>query len=119
MKSTGESWMGTPEAAEFLGVTLRTLYRFIDDGDIPAYKFGRVIRVRRRDVEDFIERSRIEPGELRHLYPPEPLSRARAALTFDAKAANATRSSAGRSRQAPASDHRVRPRRRPTRHEDP
>jgi excisionase family DNA binding protein len=70
-------WMGTREACERLGVTLRTLYRFIDEGQLPAYKMGRVIRVQASDVEDFIGRMRIEPGTLEHLYPePKPRGRA-------------------------------------------
>ena len=32
-------WMSTKDAAAHLGVNLRTLYRFIDSGDLPAYKF--------------------------------------------------------------------------------
>jgi excisionase family DNA binding protein len=69
-------WMGTREACERLGVTLRTLYRFIDEGQLPAYKMGRVIRVQASDVEDFITRMRIEPGTLEHLYPePKPRER--------------------------------------------
>jgi len=68
-------WMGTREACERLGVTLRTLYRFIDEGQLPAYKMGRVIRVQAADVDDFIRRMRIEPGTLEHLYP-EPKPRA-------------------------------------------
>jgi len=68
-------WMGTSEVCERLGVTLRTLYRFIDEGDLPAYKLGRVIRLQSSDVEDFLERIRIKPGTLEHLYP-EPRRRA-------------------------------------------
>ena len=34
-------WLGTPEAAERLGITQRTLYRLIDEGQVPAYKMGR------------------------------------------------------------------------------
>jgi len=66
-------WMGTREACERLGVTLRTLYRFIDEGQLPAYKMGRVIRLQAQDIEGFIERMRIAPGSLDHLYP-EPKS---------------------------------------------
>jgi len=62
-------WMSTKEAAEHLGVTLRSLYRFIDEGTLPAYKFGRVIRLKKQDVEGFIESCRIPPGSLDHLYP--------------------------------------------------
>jgi len=61
-------WMSTKEAAEHLGVTLRSLYRFIDEGSLPAYKFGRVIRLKATDVDRFIEACRIAPGDLDHLY---------------------------------------------------
>lgn len=66
-------WMSTKEAASRLGVTLRTLYRFIDEGQIAAYQFGRVIRLKESDVGSFIESARIAPGTLKHLYP-EPRS---------------------------------------------
>ena len=63
-------WLGTKEASARLGITLRSLYRFIDEGDLAAYKFGRVIRIKVEDVEGFIEACRIRPGQLEHLYPP-------------------------------------------------
>ena len=62
-------WMSTKEASERLGVTLRTLYRFVDEGQLAAYKFGRVIRLKESDVDAFISASRIKPGTLEHLYP--------------------------------------------------
>ena len=62
-------WLSTAEAAKRLGITPRTLYRIIDEGQLPAYKFGRVIRVKEGDVEAFVEASRIRPGSLEHLYP--------------------------------------------------
>ena len=61
--------MGVPEAAEYLGVRPRTLYRQIDLGEIPAFRIGRVIRIRKEDVDAFLEAHRIQPGELSHLYP--------------------------------------------------
>lgn len=66
-------WMSTNEASDRLGITLRTLYRFIDEGQVKAHKFGRVMRLKEADVEEFIEASRIVPGTLKHLYP-EPKS---------------------------------------------
>ncbi len=63
------AWLSTQDAARRLGVTPRTLYRFIDVGDLPAYRLGRVIRLKAEDVEAFIESSRIQPGTLEHLYP--------------------------------------------------
>ena len=63
------SWMSSKDAAQRIGITPRTLYRFIDEGQIPAYRIGRVIRLQRSDVESFIEQSRVQPGTLKHLYP--------------------------------------------------
>ena len=68
------TWLSTAAAAKRLGITSRTLYRFIDQGEIPAYRFGRVIRLKQDEVDAFIDRSRIEPGTLDHLYP-EPVGR--------------------------------------------
>lgn len=57
-------WLNTSESAEMLGVTPRTLYRFIDEGRLPAYRFGRVIRLRADEVVKFIDECRIAPGSL-------------------------------------------------------
>jgi len=62
-------WLSTAAAAKRLGVTPRTLYRFIDGDDLPAYRFGRVIRLKKSDVDAYIDSCRIEPGSLEHLYP--------------------------------------------------
>ncbi len=64
-----DQWLGTTAAAKRLGITTRTLYRFIDEGYIAAYRMGRVIRVLRSDVDAYIEACRIEPGTISHLYP--------------------------------------------------
>jgi len=62
-------WMSTAGAARRLGVTVRTLYRLINEAELPAYKFGRVIRLKQDEVDSFIQASRIAPGSLEHLYP--------------------------------------------------
>lgn len=77
-EATPTEWLGTTAAAKRLGITTRTLYRFIDEGFIAAYRMGRVIRVKSQDVDAYIEACRIEPGTISHLYPevapkpPEP-----------------------------------------------
>lgn len=63
------TWMSTQEAARRLGVTPRTLYRFVDEGSLAAYKMGRVFRLKQSDVDEYMEASRIKPGTLEHLYP--------------------------------------------------
>ena len=79
MTSGAESirWLSTADAAKRLGITARTLYRFIDQGDIPAYRFGRVIRLKQDEVDAFIDSSRIQPGTLEHLYPEPATGAAR------------------------------------------
>lgn len=54
-----------PALAKELGVTMRTVYKLLDAGDLPAYRFGSVIRIKRDDVAAFLERAKIKPGELR------------------------------------------------------
>jgi excisionase family DNA binding protein len=57
-------WLSTKEAARHLGIATATLYRLIDAGELPAYRFGRVIRLQQAEVDAFIEASRIRPGTL-------------------------------------------------------
>ena len=49
MKS--EEWLTPAAAARRLGLPTRDLYRLIDAGELPAYKFGRTVRLRTADVE--------------------------------------------------------------------
>lgn len=75
MATSNANWLSTADAATELGITPRTLYRFIDEGQLPAYRFGRVIRLKAEEVASFVETCRIEPGTLEHLYP-EPVEKA-------------------------------------------
>ncbi len=75
-----EDWISVPAAAKLLGVAIHTAYDLIDRGEIRADVFvpadrpkqRRVVRLRRHDVDDFIGRARIKPGELAHLHPVMP-----------------------------------------------
>ena len=59
MAVDGETtWLGTALAARRMGITTRTLYKFIDAGELPAYKFGRVIRLKEHGVPHLRGRGR-------------------------------------------------------------
>lgn len=73
------TWLGTQDAARHLGITPRTLYRLINEGEIPAYKLGRVLRIKQSDVDAFLESVRVQPGDLEHLYPAKRADEAAAA----------------------------------------
>ena len=64
MSTADIEWLSSKESARRLGITPRTLYRFIEDGKIPAYRFGRVIRLKESEVAEFIDSCRIAPGTL-------------------------------------------------------
>jgi excisionase family DNA binding protein len=65
-------WLSTKAAAARVGILPRTLYAIIDRGDVPAYKIGRLLRLRRHEVDDFLERCRVKPGQLAHLREDGP-----------------------------------------------
>ncbi len=58
MAKDPSKWLSTREACIELGITLRTLYRIIDEGQLPCYQFGRVYRLKACDVRSFNEGSR-------------------------------------------------------------
>lgn len=60
-------WLSVQNAASELEVTPRTIYRFINDGKLAAYRIGRVYRIRRADMQDFLDASALRPGDLDHL----------------------------------------------------
>lgn len=61
-ETTGDAWMGTKAAAEYMGINLRTLYAIIDEGELPAYKLRRVIRLKPEEVVAYLERCRVQPA---------------------------------------------------------
>ena len=66
----GSGGRACPPPAKYMGIGLRTLYTILDTGDLPSYKLGRVIRMKTVDVDAYLERCRVQPGSLSHLYPP-------------------------------------------------
>ncbi len=49
-------WLKPIDAARRLDIPTKALYRLIDQGELPAYRFGRVIRLRAADVEEYRRR---------------------------------------------------------------
>jgi len=53
-----ESFLTTEEVLEYLQVNLRTVYRLIKAGKIPAIRVGRQWRFRKRDIDAWLESQR-------------------------------------------------------------
>lgn len=64
------AWLSVQSAADELEVTPRTIYRFINDGKLAAYRIGRVYRIKRTDLNGFLVAAAVKPGDLDHLVEP-------------------------------------------------
>ena len=53
-----ETFLTTDEVLEYLQVNLRTVYRLIKAGKIPAVRVGRQWRFRKADIDSWLERER-------------------------------------------------------------
>lgn len=51
------------EVAEQLNVSMRTVTRWIEEGKLPAFKFGKDYRIKSEDLNRFIENSKVTPTE--------------------------------------------------------
>jgi len=57
-----EGFLTTEEVLEYLQVNLRTVYRLIKAGKIPAVRVGRQWRFRKRDIDAWLESQRSRSG---------------------------------------------------------
>jgi len=57
-----DSFLTTEEVLEYLQVNLRTVYRLIKAGKIPAVRVGRQWRFRKRDIDVWLETQRPRTG---------------------------------------------------------
>jgi excisionase family DNA binding protein len=57
-----EAFLTTEEVLEYLQVNLRTVYRLIKAGKIPAVRVGRQWRFRKRDIDAWLESQRARGG---------------------------------------------------------
>ena len=68
-----ETFLTTEEVLEYLQVNLRTVYRLIKAGKIPAVRVGRQWRFRKRDIDAWLDSQRARGS--RPAAPAEPSAR--------------------------------------------
>lgn len=73
-----ETFLTTEEVLAYLQVNLRTVYRLIKAGKIPAVRVGRQWRFRKRDIDAWLDSQRLRGGRSATPAPAAPSS-ARAA----------------------------------------
>jgi excisionase family DNA binding protein len=62
-KAEHQEWFKTDELVRWLGLGRTKTYQLLRSGELPSYKIGRVRRIRRRDVEAWLERNRYRLAE--------------------------------------------------------
>jgi excisionase family DNA binding protein len=67
-----ETFLTTEEVLEYLQVNLRTVYRLIKAGKIPAVRVGRQWRFRKRDIDAWLDSQRPRGGGPRAAPAPVP-----------------------------------------------
>jgi excisionase family DNA binding protein len=63
MLAAQERFYSLEEVAEQLGVSERTVRRWIKSGVLPAYKPGREYRIRAGELEEFLQSRKVRPDQ--------------------------------------------------------
>ena len=58
-----KEWFTADELVRWLGLGRTKTYEMLRSGELPSYKIGRVRRIRRQDVEAWLERNKFQPGQ--------------------------------------------------------
>ena len=66
MGTLDDEFLTVAEVAELLKLNQQTVRNWIDQGYLPALHVGRRVRIRRTDLDQLLEKSRIQPHQ------PEP-----------------------------------------------
>lgn len=61
---TKEKFLSLEDARKILGVSERSMYRYIHDGRLKAYKIG-YWKIKEQDLQSFIKQSSFEPKKTR------------------------------------------------------
>jgi len=75
---TDEVFLTTEEVLEYLQVNLRTVYRLIKAGKIPAVRVGRQWRFRKRDIDAWLDSQRTQSGGAQAAPTAPPIRHGRA-----------------------------------------
>ena len=78
-----DAFLTTEEVLEYLQVNLRTIYRLIKAGKIPAVRVGRQYRFRKRDIDAWLESQRTRGARVAGPRPVVPIANRARVLVVD------------------------------------
>lgn len=50
-----ENWIGTDEAAQYLGVKVSTLRKWLKDKKIPSHKVGKLWKFKKSELDEWVK----------------------------------------------------------------
>ena len=53
-----EEWLTIEESAKYLKLAEITIRKYVKNGKLPSYRHGRIIRLKRSDLDGFLKPSR-------------------------------------------------------------
>ncbi len=53
-----DRWLSVDEIAAYLGIKRDTIYKWIADKQMPAYKVGRLWKFRKEEVDDWVRQDK-------------------------------------------------------------
>jgi len=60
---TEDRWLSVDEIAEYLGVVNTSIYRWIDRRGLPAHKVGKLWKLKRAEVDDWVRKGGVGTRE--------------------------------------------------------
>ncbi len=57
-------FLNIKEVSQYLGIKISTLYFYVENGDIPHYRIGRLIRFKKQEVDQWMEGNKKEKIDL-------------------------------------------------------
>lgn len=61
-QAESKEWYSPDELWRWLGLGRTKTYELLQSGEIPSYKIGRIRRIRRQDIEAWLEQNRCRVG---------------------------------------------------------
>jgi excisionase family DNA binding protein len=56
-----KEFLSIKELSELLGIKPKTLYSWVENGKIPAYKFNGALRFKTTEINEFIQFNKVQP----------------------------------------------------------
>lgn len=61
-----DRWLSVDEIGEYLGIKRDTVYKWISEKDMPAHKIGRIWKLKKDEVDEWVRKGGASDTEDKH-----------------------------------------------------